>query len=170
MIKKENARPGVAAPEQAMFEHTGLVDSVFHCDSITGEQRTQEKIEALLHKGRENSLRTSFLSAVTGLTQRQVVMEVSRERANGVPILSSCRGEGGYYLPADGEQGQRETEECLRTMRSRAVKTLQAVKALAESTQRLEGQLAVSEYCTNGTLSTNSRNKRIFTKEGVQNE
>lgn len=144
MMKKENARPGAATPEQAKQNKEMEITSSI-CDSITKKPRTQGRIEALLHHGEENALRTSFLCAVTGLSQREVVKEVSRERANGALILSSCRGEGGYFLPSPGERGQRETEACLRTMRARAVKTLQAVYALQKSSQKLTGQLAIDD-------------------------
>lgn len=144
MIEKENARPGVAAPEQAS-ETPARSSTGFPCDFNTGFQRTQGRIEALLHQGQENALRTSFLCAVTGLSQREIVKEVSRERANGALILSTCTGEGGYFLPSPGERGQRETEACLRTMRSRAIQTLQAVHALQKSAQQLTGQLSVAD-------------------------
>lgn len=144
MIEKENARPVGGTTEQAS-ETPALSKTGFHCDSNTGFQRTQGRIEALLHHGEENALRTSFLCAITGLSQREIVKAVSEERKHGAPILSSCRNEGGYFLPSPGERGQRETEACLRTMRSRAIQTLQAVHALQKSAQQLTGQLSVSD-------------------------
>lgn len=144
MDEKRNARPGEATPERAMMNKGSKTTSSI-CNSNTDLHRTQEPIEAILRRGEENKLRTSFLTAITGMNKRQLQTEITREREAGVPILSTCRGEGGYFLPAEGEQGQRETEACLRTLRARAIRTLKAVQAIQEAAQSLEGQLTMDD-------------------------
>ncbi len=111
MYEKRNARPDVAAPERAMTNEGQKTTGSVYADSITDSPRKQQPVEALLRKGSENMLRTSFLTAISGMTRRQLQAEIIRERRMGIPILSSCHGEGGYYLPADGEQGRKELED-----------------------------------------------------------
>ncbi len=156
MVEKRKTRPGAATLER-VEKNTGLVTTGSICDFTTAETRVQGRIEALLHKGENNALRTCFLSAVTGLSPRQVVKEVSTERANGAPILSTCRGDGGYFLPSDGEQGQQETAACLRTMRARAIRTLQAVRDLAAATGCLDGQISINDLTHHGESKCSER-------------
>ena len=141
MSNKKSTRPSAATPERAMTNKGDKTTSPI-CNFNTDFHRIQS-IEAILRRGEEGKLRTSFLTAITGMSKRQLQAEITKEREAGVPILSTCRGEGGYFLPAEGEQGQKEIEACLRTLRARAIRTLKAVKAIQEATQNLEGQLTI---------------------------
>ena len=56
----------------------------------------------------------------------------------GAVILSTCRNGGGYYLPAEGDTGRREIEEYIRTLKSRALNTLRAIRSARAALRDLD--------------------------------
>lgn len=82
----------------------------------------------LLGHGIENAIPSESLVKILGLNDsRSLRSIVSRERANGVLILSTRKGHGGYFLPDSGEKGQQEIRAFCKTLTSHAVSTLRAV-------------------------------------------
>lgn len=76
----------------------------------------------MLRKGEANAMTTSDLVRLTGLRNaRELRAQIARERAKGFLILSSCRGRGGYYLPAEGAEGRLEIEQFCISIRARAL-------------------------------------------------
>lgn len=95
-------------------------------------------IAEILNHGEENTKGTTSIMALLGLSQREVVAQVSRERAKGTPILSSTHG--GYYLPddRDPEKALSEIRACERTISARGRHTLAALKAIRQEAEKLE--------------------------------
>ena len=78
---------------------------------------------------------------LTGLRSvRQLQDEIAREREAGAVILSTCHGRGGYFLPADGDEGREEIAAYLRTLRARALNTLRGMRSALRALEVLEGQ------------------------------
>lgn len=146
MNKKEKGSSGVAAPEGAKAGKF-LSQSDFPClDSNTSSTNFQGTIASLLHRGRENALTSCELVKLTGCrTNRDLQLQIAAERENGALILSASSGSGGYFLPAAGEQGRRELMEFERTLKSRAVHTLAALRPARRALKRLEGQTGGGE-------------------------
>ena len=85
-------------------------------------QPVQGRIESLLLHGEENAIQAKSLAAIAGVqTSRELRQMVERERRNGALILSSVRGRGGYYLPAEGAAGADELQTFTRTTTARIV-------------------------------------------------
>lgn len=99
----------------------------------------------MLRKGEANAMTTSDLVRLTGLRNaRELRAQIARERAKGFLILSSCRGRGGYYLPAEGAEGRAEVERFCNSIRARALNTLRALQSARKALGVLEGQLELS--------------------------
>lgn len=99
----------------------------------------------MLRKGEANAMTTADLLRMTGLRNaRELRTQIAREREEGFLILSSCRGSGGYYLPAEGAEGRLEIELFCATLRARAVNTLRALQSARKVLGVLEGQLELS--------------------------
>lgn len=58
-------------------------------------------------------------------SKRELCSLVERERREGLPVLSTKRGHGGYYLPAD----RTETEACVKRLRTEAA----SINAIADA-------------------------------------
>lgn len=101
-------------------------------------------VEALLPQGEANAIRTRELVALTGYrTARALQAEIEAERRRGALILSSVRNGGGYFLPADGEQGREEISAFVRTLDARARKTQLALRSARRALRECEGQTEV---------------------------
>ena len=110
-------------------------------------------IYELLKRGEENAMTTADLLRLTGLRNaRELRAQIAREREEGFLILSSCRGRGGYYLPAEGAEGRREIEAFCATLRSRAVNTFRALRNARRALGVLEGQLSLSDGKNGGNF------------------
>lgn len=84
----------------------------------------------LLSHGIENAIPSNQLVKALGLNDsRSLRLAVSRERADGVVILSTRKGRGGYFLPDSGEKGQQEIRAFCKTLTSHAVSTLRAISS-----------------------------------------
>lgn len=100
----------------------------------------------MLLQGEQNALPSGELVRLTGFKSvRELQNEIAREREAGALILSSCRGGGGYFLPAPGEAGQREISAFVATLRARALNTLRVLKAAREALEGLDGQVSLDD-------------------------
>lgn len=84
-------------------------------------------IASLLMTGSENGLHLRDLVRLTGLTEREVRLQIHAERRQGVPILSD--NASGYFLPGS----QQECEACVQSLRHRAKEILAAAEAIEGS-------------------------------------
>lgn len=136
----EKKTPGSAATltGATMWAARGVADA-FNDDSTTDGSRRQ--VCELLRHGRQNAVTTGELLRLTGLRSvRQLQDEIARERETGAVILSTCHGRGGYFLPAEGEEGRVEIAAYLRTLRARALNTLRGMRSALRALEVLEGQ------------------------------
>lgn len=103
-------------------------------------------VSSFLLQGEENAIPTADLVNMIGCGTKRILQQmIANERENGVPILSTCRGTGGYYLPSDGEEGQREIETFCATLFSRAVNTLKTRSYIKQERSQVEGQITFKE-------------------------
>lgn len=100
-----------------------------------------------LQQGEENAIPTSQLVQMCGFrTARELQAQIARERECGKLILSTSKPGGGYYLPADGEQGTAEIAAFVATLRSRALNTLRVLRAAKAVLKDLEGQIELDGF------------------------
>ena len=111
-------------------------DSISNSEDNTTVYKSKPKfIESLLPHGAENAVSTDELLQVTGLcSSRSLKHVVSRER------------NGGYFLPADGEQGIEERRRFVATIRAKAFHTLEAAKPALDELSMIDGQLSMEEF------------------------
>lgn len=121
MKEKRNARPTVAAVEQAQ---AGKAASNFQCDSTPLTTGNQGRISDFLSRGQENSVSLTQLQQWTGLDKRVIRQRIATERFKGIPILAD--NQTGYYLPATEEERKR----CVRSMKHRAKEIYKAAQAI----------------------------------------
>lgn len=120
MMEDKNARPVVAATEQA----SGNATSNFHNDCTLSVTRNQSKISDYLSRGQENSVSLQQLKLWTGLDGRTIRQRIAAERLKGIPILAD--NQTGYFLPATEEERKR----CVQSMRHRAKEIYKAARAI----------------------------------------
>lgn len=100
--------------EQLFFEEVVTVSSN---DGIMPPGRNQ--VEELLQHGAENAISARELKRITGIkTSRALRRQISAEREKGALILSLPTV--GYFLPDEGEKGQREVRAYVAVMTARA--------------------------------------------------
>lgn len=96
-------------------------------------------IASMLPHGAENAISTPDLVRMAGMrNSRSLQNVIAAERERGALILSTSKG--GYFLPDDGEKGQQEILEFVRTLRSRAINTLRALHTARQALGTVEGQ------------------------------
>lgn len=121
MSRKRKAAPGVATigsgkEEQIREAAINLPGNEYS----THPEQVQGRIEPLLLRGAENAIPAKKLAEIVGVkTSRELRQIVERERKNGALILSSVRGRGGYYLPAEGAASKAELQSFARTTTAR---------------------------------------------------
>lgn len=94
--------------------------------------------EMILPKGEENAIKAVDLAARLGFNStRQLQESVARARAEGQMILSSGKG---YYLPSNDKEVQR----FIKTMESRALNTLVAIKNARQYLKIVPGQMELT--------------------------
>lgn len=100
MNTKENPRRlGEQATGQGLYN--------LSVDYDNAENGNGQAIFDLLPQGETNAVASKMLADMVGVkTVRELQHRVAAERDAGALILSTCKG--GYYRPADGEQGKRE--------------------------------------------------------------
>lgn len=131
MREQKKTRPAGGTAEQADREkRRESGNSQFHCNTGGNHGQDGGRISGLLLEGAENAVTAKELAKMAGLPNvRQLQEEIAQERDAGAVILSTCRNGGGYYLPAEGDTGRREIEEYIRTLKSRALNTLRAIRS-----------------------------------------
>lgn len=145
MNEKRKTRPAVGAAERAEAGNA-LMGNFPQNNFIIPNSRKQGLIESILLQGEKNALPSCELVKLTGFKSvRELQAEVAREREAGALILSTCRGGGGYFLPADGEAGRREISAFVATLRARALNTLRALKTARETLEGLDGQVRLED-------------------------
>ena len=102
---------------------TGAVENGRVCETVqpsTSEHTTSPaenqpfRIADLLHPGAKNAISRRDLMAMTGLSDRELLLMIEAERRKGTPILSD--NIHGYFLPGDSA----ERDRCVRSLRRRA--------------------------------------------------
>lgn len=94
--------------------------------------------EMILPKGEQNAIKAVDLAARLGFNStRQLQESVARARAEGQMILSSGKG---YYLPSNDKEVQR----FIKTMESRALNTLVAIKNARRYLKIVPGQIELT--------------------------
>ena len=83
-------------------------------DITPAAERQQFRIADFLHPGAENAVSRRDLIALTGMSDRELRLQIEAERRQGCPILSD--NVHGYFLPGD----QAERDRCVRSLRRRA--------------------------------------------------
>ena len=145
-MTNKNAHPAVGAAEQAIEKEILDQTSLSYNDFTTARPQKQGLVESLLLEGEENATPSSELVRLTGCKSvRELQNQIAHERETGALILSTCRGGGGYFLPAPGEAGQREIAAFVTTLRARALNTLKALKAAREALQSIDGQVTLDD-------------------------
>lgn len=96
--------------------------------------KTTFKIANLLQSGEANAKTARDLATITGLTLREVTLQIARERQDGAVILSSGKG---YFLPGNIE----EVLHFCRTMDSRAKNIYLASRSAKALLAQIPGQL-----------------------------
>lgn len=100
----------------------------------------------LLPQGEGNAVASRELVQMVGCKSvRELQCQIAAERDNGKLILSTCRHGGGYFRPADGEQGQQEIAAFIATLRARAINTLAAIKVARQALEGVAGQLDLND-------------------------
>lgn len=86
-----------------------------------------EELLTYLNTGKANAVSRKTLTQLLGIQDRVVRRNIAELRAKGVPIASNTKT-GGYYLPAN----EKEAEEYIHSMNSRAINTFKSIKATKE--------------------------------------
>lgn len=132
MKQKEKARRDAATSKRAKME-TSRAGKDPHTNFTTG----RGPISRYLMEGQENGLHLQDLVKITGWKEREVRLQIHRERRQHIPILSNNRD--GYFLPGNAQ----ERDACVRSMRHRAGQILAAAKAIEGDVGRVEGQVSL---------------------------
>lgn len=104
------------------------------------EIRERDGICSFLGTGEGAALTMRELSRMTGRPSREIRMEIMRQRRNGVPILSSPRSDGGYFI---GESAG-EIRRCVASLRGRAkeiLETARAIESVLPGGDQIAGQI-----------------------------
>jgi len=113
-------------------------------NSSTYSERATTLVAQHLGRGAGRALSVDDLLMLTGFKNaRSLHSQIAAERESGSLILSSTRG--GFYLPAAGEQGRREIAAFVRTLRSRALSTLRALRSAKGALAIIEGQTRLED-------------------------
>ena len=116
---------------------TGAVENGRVCETVqpsTSEHTTSPaenqpfRIADLLHPGAKNAISRRDLMAMTGLSDRELLLMIEAERRKGTPILSD--NIHGYFLPGDSA----ERDRCVRSLRRRA-KEIESTAAAIERSE-----------------------------------
>ena len=96
-------------------------------DITPAAERQQFRIADFLHPGAENAVSRRDLIALTGMSDRELRLQIEAERRQGCPILSD--NVHGYFLPGD----QSERDRCVRSLRRRAREIERTAAAIEEA-------------------------------------
>lgn len=109
--------------------------------------KTEGRVATILGHGAENAMKAAALMEALGLRdQRQLRNLIERERAAGVLILSTCRGNGGYFLPSENPvQARDEIAAFVHTVMSRSLNSILILKAARRALRECTGQVAINQ-------------------------
>lgn len=125
-----NAQPTTEAPTaQAVYLNTN-----------TALSDNEELILVQIKQGAQNAIIGRELARLTSLPPRKVRRLIQGMRDASIPILSDMEQGGGYYLPADGEEGERELERFIRQQRAQAFRRLKTVSVIMNP-QKTDGEI-----------------------------
>lgn len=132
MPKRKNAAPVLQHRERQTETGTacGAATNSTNYDTTYERGIQLGMIERLLSYGAENGVALLHLSAMTGLSPRQVRQQIQVERLKGAPILSDSKR--GYFLP----ETQEDVELFYKSMLHRAAEITRVATAV-----RLRGRL-----------------------------
>lgn len=94
------------------------------------------EINGLLNRGEESALTARDLAAITGLSVRDITLQIARERQAGAVILSSGKG---YFLPSSED----EILHFVNAMNSRARNIYLAAQSAKAMLAKVPGQLDI---------------------------
>ena len=101
-------------------------------------------IADILPHGAEHAVSSAEVMRLCGISSiRQLRAAIAEERAAGALILSNTTG--GYYLPAEGEQGREEMQHFVNTVRSKALALLCAARPARAALRIMAGQESLQE-------------------------
>lgn len=104
------------------------------------------EISKYLKHGQENAIPAATLCGIANTTPRGLRHHIAIERAAGAEILYTPGGRGGYFLPSLNEdQAQKERAAFYKTMRARAMCTLNALRPVARALKIPAGQISFDE-------------------------
>lgn len=122
---KKKARSTVGAAEQATGFDFASQES--HLDYTTQSECERGRIYNFLPTGADHAISKEMLRKITGMGDRELRMEIQRERLCGCQILTNCET-GGYYRPANTD----DSTQFIRSMRRRAAE----ISAVADAVER----------------------------------
>lgn len=138
--KRKPAHGGNRERTEEKAALAGASISTTYDSTMTG--RTQGIIEATLPHGAESAVPARVLAEHFGFRSvRQLQKAVEAERQHGAIILT--RTGGGYYRPAEGEEGRAEIVSFIRTLDARARHTQAALKSARAALRELDGQQTI---------------------------
>lgn len=139
MSEYKNAVPDGASIENGGENRISRRAINLPVDQYTTGTAHAQAIADILPRGAKNAISTPALVALTGCGDpRALQRRIAAEREAGVIILSSANG--GYFLPAAGDEGRREIQRYIDTLRARALNTLKAIKSARAALRVLDGQ------------------------------
>ena len=116
----------------------------FQQEQYSIEQKGKQRIEELLSYGSKNAKTADDLLKLTDIPNiRELHRQIANERLNGALILSKK----GYFLPADGNQGNEELRTFIKARRRMALSLLFTLQTAKKELARREAdeQLVIGE-------------------------
>lgn len=92
-----------------------------------------------LQKGRENAITSRELQTICRCGERVLRDTIRQMRLDGIVVISTTSGKGGYYLPADSTEAQRY----LQQEEHRARSIFAGLKAVRREAAKSESQLTL---------------------------
>ncbi len=133
-------------PRLLLEQETGQGKNNLSTSDYNMSKEKKQTVFDLLPRGEENALPSRDLAKLVGCKSvRDLQSLIADERDAGNLILSTCRHGGGYFRPADGEQGKREIAKFIATLQARALHTLAAVKTARKALDGVAGQFAFND-------------------------
>ena len=135
--RKRKAPEGAATPTEAAAtkKASNKSDPVSATTSYHTPAPPSTSFVDLLGIGEDAARHASDLTAVTGLSAREIRLLTESARRAGVPI---CAGQGGYWLAAT----EAEKRECARSLRLRGQAMLDTADALDAAELPEEGAVS----------------------------
>lgn len=79
----------------------------------------------------QHKLSARELCQMLGVSNRKLGLLIEDERAAGMPICSTLRSGGGYYLPPRTPEGAEAVRECCEALRNRADRMRRTAESLS---------------------------------------